>query len=314
MKCLIPRVFYFDTKFLSKEYVGKGGLDSFLGSSLAREIIRYKMRFYGIIVQEEGSSSLHLISPGEKIVLMRNGLSYCRWHDGPLEERDNPLDRKYSVRRAETRTGFCNQHRDTLRAYYSMCFESMSIESLLRYCWMLDEKAGDKIEYAVYLLAYGVNGFKVGSTRYWRIVDRIAEQPHVLATILYRFNKAVKTRETESSIGKIEGLTEVPRRTLRVSLNTPVSSVVYKIDRYREKIERVIGVKTIDYTPFRVEPGVDITYYVKAREVKIDDLVDKHLELIDYYSGYLLVSDINTNTYYIVKGNRLLHKNVLKTI
>ncbi len=310
---MIPRVFYFETKFLSKEYIGKGGLDVFLGSKYAREIIRYKIRFYGIVAQEEGNTTLHLISPGETIYFLRENTQYCRWHNGPLEGRDDPLERRYCVREASTRTGFCMQHKDSLRAYYSLCFESMGIEGL-RYCWLLDEKIGDRIEYAVYLLSYSVNGLKVGSTRYWRVVDRIAEQPHVLATVLYRFKNAVKTREIESSIGRLNGLTEVPRRTLRESLNTPVSTVVHRMDRIRERIEKVVKIKSEDNIPFRVEPGTDITYYVKAREANIENLLEKPLEIIDYYSGYLLLSEKNTNTYYIVKANKILHKNILKII
>jgi len=314
---MIPRVFYFDVVFNRRETVERAGLDFFMhraDSQHIAQITRYKLVFHGIVAQEEGSGSNHLIKPGEKILILPDNTSYCRWHEGPLEERDNPVERKYCTRRAETFAGFCNQHRNTPRAYYSMCFESMSIENLIRYCWSLDEKMRDKIVYAVYILAYSINGFKVGSTRFWRVVDRIAEQPHVLATILYKFSSAVKTREVESTLGRLNGLTEVPKRDLHTSLNTPLYSVIWRIIELKAKIEKTVEFKSEDSELFRIDPGVDVNMYLKAKDVKLEKLHNKPLELVDYYSGYLLLSDINTNAYYVVKGSSMLHKDTLKVI
>lgn len=310
---MIPRIAYFETIFLSKEYLGRKGLDTYFGNKHVNELIRYKIKFNGLIVQEEGNTTLHLIKPGETIYFLRDNRIYCRWHDGPFNEKGVPVKRKYCIREANNRTGYCINHRDSLKAYYSMCFESMSIENL-RYCWLLDEKIEYKIEYAVYLLLYSSNGLKVGSTRYWRRIERIGEQPHVLAIILYRFNSAVKTREIESKIGRLEGLSEVPRRSLRDSINTPIYPAINKIMYVKEKIEKKIGVNTEDNTPFRIEPEIDISYYVKARETSLEYLFEKPLEIINYYMGYILLSDKNTNNYYIIKINRILHRNMLKII
>lgn len=313
MKILIPRLFYIEVVFSSREYVGYGGLERFLGSSREAEISRYRVKFKGIIVQEEGGSELHVIGSGDKIVLVGGGKNYCRWHSGDIAEQDNPLRREYCRREAVTALGYCNEHRDSLRAIYSKCFESSGVESL-RNCWILDEKTRGKIEYALYLLAYSSTGIKVGATRYWRILNRIAEQPHVLATVLYKSDSAVKTRELEMRIGRLEGFTEIPHRSLREAIATPISTTIYKIVRQRDKIERVLRIRVLNHEIFRIDPGVDPAIYVKAQETRLENLSDKVLEVIDYYTGYLLLSDTTTNTYYILKTGRILHKNSVKSV
>jgi len=302
-----------DIVFSSRDNVKTTGLNQFFNKIDVKEIVRYKSVFKGIVVQETGSRDLHLVKPGDKIVLLNNQIEYCRHHDTPLNQRDDPLKRNYCVKPADTKHGYCNQHRESMRAYYSLCFESFSIENI-NYCRMLDELSHYSIEYSIYLLSYGVDGFKVGSTRSFRLLERIAEQPHVLATSIYSFNSAVKAREIESKIGRIEGLHEIPRREFKRVLNTPVNSVVYKFDKIKEKIEKSIGLKTLDNPLIRIESTIESTVYLKAVETSVEQVVDRILEVVDFHQGYLLLSDTRSNTYYVIKASKLLNKDVLKTI
>ncbi|RLG81113.1 MAG: DUF2797 domain-containing protein [Thermoprotei archaeon] len=300
--------------FHSKEYVGYGGLDQFIGTVHAREVIRYRTRFQGIVSQEEGDRELHVITPGEKIAFTKPTQEYCRWHSGDLENGVDPVRRAYCLGKATSKLGYCAKHRQSLKAIYSKCFELAGIESI-RNCQILDEKAGDKIEYAVYILAYSSSGLKVGATRYWRLIYRIAEQPHVLATMVYKSKSAIKTRELEVRIGKLSGLTEKPKRSLNEALSTPLVTVVYRIEKIRDKIAKAFAIRNIGENPiFRVEPGIEVVPYIRAKEKGVRELEGLRLEVIDYYSGYLLLSYPNNNNYYIVRGNELLHRNVLKTI
>lgn len=312
---MIPRLYYIDIRFISREYISRGSLDSFLGGDVKKEIIKYRVKFHGIVAQEEGSTYLHVIGSGEKIVLLKPTKIYCRWHSGSLIERDNPIERRYCVRESITRTGYCMEHKDSLRAVYSLCFESSGIDSL-RNCWILDGRLKDKVNYTVYLLAYSSNGFKVGVTRDWRLYNRIAEQPHVVATTLYTSNSAVKARDVEIRAGRLEGLTEKPHRVLRETLNTPIFSTINRLEKIRDKVLKLLRIKesNIDNSIFRVEPGLEIEYYIRAREVDYELLFDKTLEIIDYYAGYLLLSDIDSNTYYLVKGGKILHTNSFKPL
>lgn len=310
---LIPRLFYFDTRFYSKEYVRVSGLDMFMGLEMGRELVRYKLVFYGLIAQEEGSHILHLIVPGEKIMFVENYVEYCRWHNGPLERKDNPLEREYCVREAVSELGYCSKHRNSIRAIYSKCFSTAGLESL-RNCWILDEKYKDKINYTVYLLAYNKDKFKVGTTRTWRLLDRIAEQPHIVATTLYTSNSAVETRNIEIKAGKLEGLTEKPHRKLKETIKTPIPPVLLKLEKTLTKTQRILGIKqTKQPTIFRIEPNTEITEYHKAKETNLKQIIGKQLIIQDYYAGHLLLEETNTNTKYLLKTNQILHKPSIKT-
>ncbi|MCD6301027.1 MAG: DUF2797 domain-containing protein, partial [Staphylothermus sp.] len=259
-------------------------------------------------------TNLSIITCDEKIMILKSYTEYCHWHNGLLDKKDNPLTREYCIKEAVTELGYCMEHKDSLRAIYTKCFSTSGLESL-RNCWLLDEKLKDKIEYTVYLLAYAPNKFKVGTTRKWRLYERIGEQPHIVATMLYNTTSAVKARDIEIKIGKLEGLTEKPRRRLKVVIQSPLPPSLLKLEKIREKILRIIklGESAEDYM-FRIEPLTDITYYIKAKEKTPEQLVGKPLLVTDYYAGYLLLSEPNTNEHYIVKANSLLHTSSIKHI
>jgi hypothetical protein len=312
---LIPRLFIIETRFSSRENIRSGGLDLFFssGGGFGLMIEKYKLIYHGLLVQEEGTTILHLIPPGDKIVFVKGYEEYCRWHNGPLEKRDNPFEREYCTREATSELGYCNVHRNSLRAIYTKCFGSSGLDSL-RSCWILDEKLKDGVEYVVYMLAYSTNKFKVGSTRMWRLHDRIGEQPHVVATILYRSRSAVKTREIEIKAGRIEGLTEHPRRKLADTISTPIPPTTLRLKRVLEKTARILGLKNPESKFFRVEPAHGVEEFYRANEVKLDNLLGKPLILKDYYAGYMLLEEPNTNTRYLVKGNSILHVNSVKLV
>ncbi len=311
---MIPRLYFIEARFSSKEYIRGSGLDAFMsgGGGGGRAVEKYRLVYYGVILQEEGSKNLVLAGPDEDVVILQGYEEYCHWHSGPLWERDNPLEREYCTRPALGELGYCGVHRDSLRANYSRCFSSSGLDSL-RSCWILDEKLGDRVEYAVYLLAYGHNRFKVGSTRYWRLMERLGEQPHILATILYRSRSAVKTRDVEIRAGRLEGLTERPRRSLRDVLYVPPGQVVNRLEKTAEKARRSLGLKG-EWEPrfIRVEPMIGLEKFHRIPEKKIVEVAGKHLYIRDYYAGYLLLEERNTNEKYLLKGNSLLHTSSVK--
>ncbi len=312
---MIPRLYYIEARFSSKEYIGSVGLDAFIGGvSGGKAVEKYKLIYYGVIVQEEGSKNLLLLGPDDEIILLQGYEEYCHWHNGPLWSRDDPLSREYCTRPAAGELGYCSVHRNSLRALYTRCFGSSGLESL-RSCWMLDEKLGERVEYAVYLLAYNHNRFKVGSTRYWRLYERLGEQPHVLATILYRSKSAVKTRDVEIRAGRLEGLTERPRRSLREVVIIPPAQVINRLEKTLAKTRRLLGLKDDSEPRFiRVEPASGFEKYYRVPEKKLGELVGKHLYIRDYYAGYLLLEEVNTSQKYLLKGNNLLHVNSIKLV
>lgn len=310
---MIPRLIHFDVKFASREYLKGSGLEPFLPTVQQTLLEKYRSSTIGIIAQEDGWSTVQLLNVGEYLLFTRTGEEVCRWHSGPIHERDDPLRREYCVKKAVTTLGYCNEHRESIRAIYSYCFESSGPSSLIK-CKTLDEKMKNHIEYIVYLLSYTLDGFKVGSTRRWRFLLRLSEQPHVAATVLYVSNSAFKTREVEVNAGRIEGLSEKPHRDVYKTMTTPIINAVHKLTRVRGKVVEKLRLHGVENLFIRVEPSLGLENYYRARQRSLEQLVDKRLEFIDYFYGYLLLSDLDVNETYLLKASEILGKNVLKTI
>ncbi len=66
---------------------------------------------------------------------------------------------------------------------------------------------GDE-EYVVYAIDYGGERLKIGLTRKWRFMWRIAEQPHVSAAIIASSNSIVEARSYERRMGRKAGASE----------------------------------------------------------------------------------------------------------
>ena len=311
---MIPRLIYLQSKFYSKTYIKQAGLDSFFNKkSEPPELLRYKIILNGIIIQETGTTLLHIASINDKIILSKSLNEYCHWHDGPLDKRDNPLERTYCIKPIISELGFCREHLHSDRAIYIRCFGTAGLESL-RNCVILDKKYDEKIEYSVYLLSYGQESIKVGTTRSFRIFERIAEQPHVVATILAKTRNAYEARDIEIRAGKLPWLTERPRRSLKTVISKPLSPSLYRLKNLREKTVYALGINDSNPMFFQVLPVDDISYYLKAREAHLEDLEGKKLEILGFWGGYLLLSDISMNNYYILRAKEILHKDTIKII
>ncbi len=314
----VPRVFYTETVFKSRERVENIGLESYLELKNEAATIEYfeeyALIFHGIIVQNIEENELSLIALNDYIVLSPGYTSYCKWHTGPLDKRDDPLKRVYCRRYSYTRLGYCREHDDSIRAIYDKCFSSSTLHGLT-YCSELDSRFKNKLKYVVYLLDYGY-GFKVGSTRKWRLIDRVGEQPHVIAAELVEYDSAVKTRELEIKIGLKEGFTERPhKRSIRDVLARPPKLSYRKLVDAVNKLSKEYGIENEWRKVFRVIPyNNDITDFIKAQNAQLKDIVGKRLEIYGYWLGYLLLADTNSNRYFLVKSKELLHRDTIGLI
>ncbi len=179
----------------------------------------------------------------------------------------------------------------------------------------MDALYNDKIEYAIYILDYG-HGLKVGVTRSWRFLERISEQPHIIATKIYETKSSLKAREIELKISRIKEFTERPKkRSLKNVLSHPPKLSYRKLYSSLNKLQKEnlgIHIDLEDIAFIRILPSIDITYYVKAVETSLDKIKEEVLEVIDYWMGYILLNRINTNEYFIVQSKNLLHKNSIR--
>lgn len=310
---LIPRTIYIRTVFSSREYVGAYGLEAYTGLSTTNVVETHKVVFYGLLAQEEGFTNTHLINSSEYIVFKTPRSEFCRWHSGPLNVEEDPLKREYCVEKSHTAQGYCRYHRDDAKALYSCCFESRGLDGLVC-CEQLDKLFRDSIVYLIYMLAFSSNGFKVGSTRKWRMLQRLAEQPHVIASTLYVSNSACDARMVESRAGKLPWLTEVPRRDVYGTISTSLRMVLNRFVMLREKTLRTLRLAETELELVRVKPSFDLEAFHKARIADLKSLLDKKLEVFEYGYGYLLLSDIVSNEYFLIKFSDIMNRDCLKTI
>lgn len=312
----IPRLFLIEIRFFNRRILGMYGLDRFLSlKNLGEDIIEeYRSIFKGILIQDPGNGGLDIIVAGDYIKLLHPTSEYCHWHTGRLEKRDNPLERIYCLKKPLSHLGYCRIHNNSLRALYSRCFSGGGIHSLGA-CKRLDEVFGKTITYSLYLIDYGL-GAKVGTTRSWRVYERIAEQAHIVATKLMDSTSAYTIREYEIRIGSLHGLSEKPRkRPLRDILSHPPRHAFMRLLSIIDKVCRALNIPMPDQKIiFRIVPSTDIVYFNKAKSVEMKTVEGIDLEVLGYWAGYLLVARRNSNEYYIIKSRNMLYRNCLGVI
>ncbi len=209
---LLARLAYKEVEPLSKETVSTGstGLMAFMGGGEDVVLETYRLVFRGLVVQDLETGTLKLLDPGSRFRVAALE-PRCRWHDGPLDRRDDPLARTYCLARVhENSLGYCKAHRGSLRALYEECFGG---NRGLEACRRLDEKLGGRVSYTVYLTVHSGTRVKVGVTRSFRLLDRLAEQPHDAATVLLETSSAVEARAAERRVSGLPGFSDKgPRR------------------------------------------------------------------------------------------------------
>ncbi len=279
------------------------GLAAFIGGASV-EVLVHRSVFHGILLQEIDTGELFYAEPGAVITVTRGYTEYCHWHNGPLDKPDNPLRREYCLSTAFTRHGYCRVHADTLRAMYTRCLGSSRLEEIGS-CRRVDEKLRG-VSYSVYLLSYR-HGLKVGVTRTWRLLQRLAEQPHVVATELLRTRSIVEAREKEIVFGRMQGLTERPhKRSIKDVLTADAAAEASRVRRTAEAISERYG---FDWGGglVRVLPPEDyVASYSRAAEASLDDVMGRRLELIDYWGGSLLL--YTGSSYILLPAKELMHR------
>ena len=287
----------------SIELRGGAGLEYFMqGKDVGFSLERYRVELEGLLLQDPGSGELLMLRRGESLVLRRAEASpLCRWHTGPIDERDDPMQRRYCINPAASGLGYCKEHAGSLRALYDMCFGSSGTQSRIA-CARLDQAMGRKVQYAVYIADYGGRSLKVGSTRLFRWVDRIAEQPHAAAALIHTTTSAVDARGVEKSIASGKGFAEIPARNrLKLALQTPYAEAARHVASVARMLARQ-GYKW-DGSVIRVEPPPIIA---EAKEASPKSLEGKRLILDGYWGGYLLLAgDSGT---YMVASRRIAHR------
>jgi hypothetical protein len=226
---------------------------------------------------------------------------YCKWHNGPLDRRDEPWRRIYCTVRVDDTHEYCRQHRRSERFLYDICM-GLRGEKALEACRRLDQAV--KAEYAVYLLVQQGGHVKVGSTRAWRVLERVAEQPHAAATMLAVFDSAYQARRAEMRVSSSGIASEHrPRAQRRMP---PPGAAAAALTRAAEEASKLLGVEW-DGRIFRVPPLGG----APPRALDPGRLGEEPYKPTGYWGGLLRLEDPSRGLAFWVDERKLLHHNAI---
>lgn len=259
----------------------------------------YRVSWARILLQDPGMVEVQ--EAGENAVfklLPEPWTEYCRWHSGPLDRPDNPLQRIYCNLPAE---GYCREHKRTDRAIYELCL-TLRGERGLGACRMLDAKV--RTEYVVYMTDFGGKRPKVGVTRRFRLLERLAEQTHITATVLATTDSAYRARKMEMTLSS-RGLAQEAHRRSATVARRPVGESVARLAYWAEQAAKVLGVDW-DGPIFRVAPPGEIGDYMIAR--RTDGIGPFRVKF--YWGGFLGV-ETGEGRKLLLSTRQLQHKDSL---
>ncbi len=255
----------------------------------------YESRLDYLLAQPEGYSDV-LPYKGPLRVAPEPWTPYCQWHNGPLDEADDPTRRLYCTVQAE---GFCPKHKRSDRAIYTLCLDSRS-SSALEACKRIDESL--KSEYVVYMLDFGGDKPKVGTTRKFRVLERIAEQPHLLATVLLETDSLYEARRTEIELSKRGIGVETWRH--KWIFGHDLYFAALRLSEAAQRASKYVGVGWNG-------DMLMVTADVPSRPSIVDakNLAGRQLDIIGLWGGFLLLGSPRDPL--AVKYSPLLHKDSL---
>ncbi len=225
---------------------------------------------------------------------------YCKWHSGPLDRRDLPWRRIYCTEAVQGEHEYCRQHRRSERFLYDLCM-GLKGERALEACRELDRRV--KAEYTVYLLVQYGGHLKVGSTRSWRILERVAEQPHSAATTLATFDSALSARRAEMAVSR-EGIASEHRpRSGRHRRLPPPGAAAATLSDAAQRASKLLGVEWGGEI-FRVIPPEPPSRPVRAEGL---DLGGAPFRVKGYWGGMLLIERVPDGAVLWVDERSILH-------
>ena len=179
------------------------GLDAWLGSSSTVEVRLRVIRpsRIGLLVQRLPEERPRLLQLPALLRLDSGPLMrVCRFHEGP---QGRPWEHRYCTRRAVTRDGYCSLHASSWKALYERCAQGGNSA-----CARAEKLMPPTGGFTVYALDYGGQKLKIGMTQSWRLLSRIAEQPHAAAAAVAEYERLTEARSAEKRLGSLRHATE----------------------------------------------------------------------------------------------------------
>jgi len=221
---------------------------------------------------------------------------YCRWHNGPLDRPDRVLDRIYCNLEAE---GYCRYHKRSERALYEICL-TMKGRIGLEACRQIDRAV--RAEYAVYMTDFGGHKPKVGVTRRFRLLERIAEQTHITATLLAVTESAYEARLAETRLSSSGIAQETHKRSLPYSRGLGESAA--RLAYWAERASKLLG-ESWSGDIIRIVPP----WEGRPRTVKPEALEGHRLVFSSYWGG--LIYAMRGDEPVLIPSRPLQHRDVI---
>jgi hypothetical protein len=267
------------------EAASASGLEAFLGSQARTRVRLHVLRVerLGLLVQKPPSNSVEVLWEPQLRFTGSDGV-VCRYHEGP---RGEPWRHWYCSRPAVTRDGYCSVHRNSWKALYERCAQGVD-SACIQVSRMV---SGER--FSVYVLYYGGLKVKVGMTQDWRLLWRIAEQPHVAVARVYT-GDLLSARELERRLGKHRLATEGAQVRVQQRLRSSVAVLGRLVERGEyAKAAQVLASALSglgfegEYEAYTVLPR-SLDWLVTARRVdSLERLRGRRLRLLDYWAGIL---------------------------
>ncbi len=262
------------------------------------ELKEYMASIDYLVIQYPGEPDAYKYESKELSFAPMPWRSFCRWHNGPLFERDEPWKRLYCVVESKS---YCRQHKRSVRAMYEYCL-GMHAQDALEACKLIDKI--DRTEYIVYLTDAGSGRAKVGVTRSFRFLERLSEQAHNLATVLQVTDSLYEARRAEIMVSKAGIATQAKAR--RLSRLAP-SQIAPTLSAVAERATRMLGAEW-DHSFVRVlSEVIDLVY--ATPEFKEDKLAGSSFDLLGYWGGHIVLR--SGDAVFHVNTSKLMHRDVL---
>ncbi len=299
MRRIVPRKILFSVKELGEVEVAVPGIFG----PRAYTLVEYTVEMRGLMYQRLPEAVARTASaPVTVKIAARPWQKYCRWHNHELVELEE-TPRVYCTAPAGP-GDYCRVHRGSLKESYERCLRSTGS---LEPCRAVDREAARKsidLEYSLYLAWWRTGGqvnVKVGVTRSFRLIERVSEQPHVVATEVARFHSLEEARRWELRVSR-EGIARQQTRRTRVS-EFSIAVAVRELASAAEKVASLIGVKW-EGVMFRVKPPPAMRGLEPASPARVEGST---FRLTEYWGG-MVALEAGDGARIALRASNLLHR------
>lgn len=302
---LVLRALVFESNDLGSSSASARGMESWIRKEREVKAVLHIKRItrVGLLVQELPNPQVRTLwEPVLSVETVKIG-KICRYHD-------DYGDARYCHRPAVTEEGYCSVHKGSWKALYELCAQGVK-----EACDKAAEQADE--EFTVYALDFGGRKLKIGLTQSWRVLYRLAEQPHVSAALLFK-GSLLQARDLERELGRRKSATEGAGVGLSERLKSACallsSNEPHSIASRLAAALAELGLEGF-FDAFTILPRFfEPELFPKFTSIELQELLGRKLKLCDYWAGLLVLRDQDSDELLVLNKNEVFHKPVKATV